>query len=75
MEIGKLYGLGVGPGDPELVTLKAARIIKETDIIFAPQSRNGKPSVALNIVQNIIDEREEECEILQPLFPMTEDKD
>lgn len=74
MSIGKLYGLGVGPGDPELVTLKAARIIKETDIIFAPKSRNGKPSVALNIVQGIIDERETECEILQPLFPMTEDK-
>lgn len=75
MAIGKLYGIGVGPGDPELVTLKAARIIKETDIIFAPKSRNGKPSVALNIVQGIIDEREDECEILQPLFPMTEDKD
>lgn len=75
MAIGKLYGIGVGPGDPELVTLKAARIIKETDIVFAPKSRNGKPSVALNIVQGIIDEREDECEILQPLFPMTEDKD
>lgn len=74
MAIGKLYGLGVGPGDPELVTLKAARIIKETDIIFAPQSRSGRPSVALRIVQPIIDERENECEILQPLFPMTEDK-
>ena len=74
MAIGKLYGVGVGPGDPELVTIKAARIIKETDIIFAPKSRNGKPSVALNIVQGIIDEREQECEILQPLFPMTEDK-
>jgi precorrin-2/cobalt-factor-2 C20-methyltransferase len=75
MAIGKLYGIGVGPGDPELVTIKAARIIKETDIIFAPKSRNGKPSVALNIVQGIIDERETECEILQPLFPMTEDKE
>lgn len=75
MTIGKLYGLGVGPGDPELVTLKAARIIKETDIIFAPQSRSGRPSVALKIVQPIIDERETECEILQPLFPMTEDKE
>lgn len=75
MAIGKLYGIGVGPGDPELVTLKAARIIKETDIIFAPQSRSGKPSVALKIVQPIIDERDTECEILQPLFPMTEDKD
>ncbi|MBE6488549.1 MAG: precorrin-2 C(20)-methyltransferase [Methanosphaera stadtmanae] len=75
MTVGKLYGLGVGPGDPELVTLKAARIIKETDIIFAPQSRSGRPSVALKIVQPIIDERETECEILQPLFPMTEDKE
>ncbi|MCD7781507.1 MAG: precorrin-2 C(20)-methyltransferase [Methanosphaera sp.] len=75
MTIGKLYGIGVGPGDPELVTLKAARLIKETDIIFTPQSRNGKPSVALSIVQGIIDERETECEILQPVFPMTEDKD
>ena len=73
MAIGKLYGLGVGPGDPELVTIKAARIIKETDIIFAPQSKKGRPSVALKIVQGIIDEREEEPEILQPLFPMTED--
>ncbi|MDD6285684.1 MAG: precorrin-2 C(20)-methyltransferase [Methanosphaera sp.] len=75
MAIGKLYGIGVGPGDPDLLTIKAAKIIKNTDIIFAPKSKNGKPSVALNIAQQIIDEREEECEILQPLFPMTEDKD
>ncbi len=75
MSIGKLYGIGVGPGDPELLTLKGARLIKETDIIFAPQSKNGKPSVALNIVQDIIDQRDEECEIFQPLFPMTEDKE
>ncbi|MBR0471574.1 MAG: precorrin-2 C(20)-methyltransferase [Methanosphaera sp.] len=73
MAIGKLYGIGVGPGDPELVTIKAARIIKNTDIIFAPQSKKGRPSVALRIVQGIIDEREKEPEILQPLFPMTED--
>ena len=64
MAIGKLYGIGVGPGDPDLLTIKAAKIIKNTDIIFAPKSKNGKPSVALNIAQQIIDEREEECEIL-----------
>lgn len=75
MAIGKLYGIGVGPGDPELVTMKAVRLIKETDILFAPQSRSGKPSVALNIIQKYVDEREEECEIYQPLFPMTEDKE
>lgn len=33
---GKLYGIGVGPGDPELMTLKAVRIIKECDIIAVP---------------------------------------
>ena len=33
---GKLYGIGVGPGDPELMTLKAVRIIKESDVIVAP---------------------------------------
>lgn len=73
MAIGKLYGVGVGPGDPELLTLKAARIVKEADIIFAPQSKKGRASVALKIVQGIIDEREKAPEILQPLFPMTED--
>lgn len=33
---GKLYGLGVGPGDPELMTLKAVRILKECDVIAVP---------------------------------------
>ena len=52
MAIGKLYGVGVGPGDPELVTIKAARIIKETDIIFAPKSRNGKRSIKYSTGNN-----------------------
>ena len=30
---GKLYGVGLGPGDPELVTVKAARLIKEADVV------------------------------------------
>ncbi len=75
MNIGKLYGVGVGPGDPELLTLKAARILKETDTLFTPQSRKGKPSVALSIVQSVLDERDQMCEILEPVFPMTEDED
>ena len=33
---GTLYGVGVGPGDPELLTLQAVRIIRESDVIFAP---------------------------------------
>ena len=38
---GILYGLGVGPGDPELLTLKAVRILKEADLILAEDTRTS----------------------------------
>ena len=47
MKTGKLYGVSVGPGDPELMTLKAVRIIKEADIIAIPaESREYAPPTA-----------------------------
>lgn len=48
MEQGKLYGVGVGPGDPELLTLKAARILRQCDVIAAPRAGAGA-QVALEI--------------------------
>ena len=36
---GKLFGVGIGPGDSELLTLKAVRVIKEADIIAVPGSK------------------------------------
>ncbi|KOV81387.1 precorrin-2 C(20)-methyltransferase [Nocardia sp. NRRL S-836] len=39
---GKLYGVGVGPGDPELVTVKAARLIREADVIAYHSARHGR---------------------------------
>ncbi|MCX7903349.1 MAG: precorrin-2 C(20)-methyltransferase [Caloramator sp.] len=48
----KFYGIGIGPGDPELLTLKALRIIKESDIIFVPSSK-GK-SLAKDIVKEYL---------------------
>ena len=33
---GKLYGIGVGPGDPELLTLKAVRLIRDCDVLAVP---------------------------------------
>ena len=53
MSFGKLYGVGVGPGDKELVTLKALRILNESDVIMAPVMKNGEKT-ALNIVEEHI---------------------
>ncbi len=45
---GRLYGVGLGPGDPELVTLKARRVIEAADVVAYPTSRRG-PGVARRI--------------------------
>lgn len=45
-----LYGVGVGPGDPELITLKAVRIIQESPVLAVPETGSGT-SVALEIIK------------------------
>ena len=48
MKQGILYGVGVGPGDPELMTRKAVRILETCDVIAAPQSEgNDKTAMAI----------------------------
>lgn len=51
---GKLYGVGVGPGDKELVTYKAVRILQESDIIMVPLMKSGERT-AYDIVQDYIE--------------------
>lgn len=51
---GTLWGVSVGPGDPELMTLKAARIIQSCPIVLAPRT-NGKDSFALAIAEGAYD--------------------
>ncbi len=46
-----LYGVGVGPGDPELVTVKAARILREADVVVVPVSDTGEAGRAERIVR------------------------
>jgi precorrin-2/cobalt-factor-2 C20-methyltransferase len=63
-QLGQLYGLGIGPGDPELLTLKAYRILTSVPVIAYPTSEKGK-SVAREIVAEFI--RSEQLEIPLPL--------
>ena len=49
---GKLYGIGVGPGDPELMTIKAVRIINQSDVIVVP-GKQAEDSVAYRIAAGI----------------------
>jgi precorrin-2/cobalt-factor-2 C20-methyltransferase len=50
---GTFFGVGLGPGDPELLTLKAARVLGEVDWIFLPGSSDGKPSFAGRIIEDL----------------------
>ncbi len=70
--IGTLYGLGVGPGDPELITVKAFRVIQESPVIAYPRKRKGSKSYAHRIAEVYI--RPEEKEMLGLVFPMTKDQ-
>lgn len=70
---GKLYGVGVGPGDPELLTLKAMRLIKEAPVIAVP-AEEPKNSVAYQIVVQAYPQLEEK-ELLAVSMPMTKNKE
>lgn len=68
MKKGKLYGVGVGPGDKELITLKALRVLRESDVIMVPVMRSGEKT-AFGIVEEYIDGKE----IVECRMPMTKD--
>ncbi|MES0490214.1 MAG: precorrin-2 C(20)-methyltransferase [Leptospirales bacterium] len=69
---GRLYGIGAGPGDPELLTIKAYRVLQETPVIAYPQGKKGSDGYAYTIIKSLIDS---DKKTLLPLsFPMTKDK-
>lgn len=69
MTRGILYGLGVGPGDPELLTVKAVRILREADVIAVPDKGAGERT-ALNIVKNYVEGKP----LLTCVTPMVRDQ-
>lgn len=71
MKKGTLYGIGVGPGDPDLITIKGAKILASCPHVFVPKARLAGESVALSIAQEHIHDG---AEIHEVVFPMTMDK-
>lgn len=69
---GILYGIGVGPGEPELMTLKALRIIRSCDVIVLPAA-SKEACYAYRIVYEVCPEIEEKILLCMP-FPMIQDE-
>lgn len=70
---GIIYGVGVGPGDPELMTLKAVRLIRETDVIAVPGTEPVQ-SVAYRIAVQAVPELAEK-EVIAVNMPMIRDRE
>lgn len=72
MKSGTLYGIGVGPGDPELMTVKGAGIISRCKYIFAPKARGERGSTARAIASPYLGS---DSAVQELVFPMTTDQD
>ena len=68
MATGRLYGLGLGPGDPELVTLKALRLLRAAPVVAYPAPEDGD-SFARRIVAEWLDRGQREIAIRFPMRP------
>ena len=64
---GTFYGIGVGPGDPELLTMKAIKAIENADVLIAPKTEKKDGSVALSIAKPYL---KKDIEIVYQVFPM-----
>lgn len=71
MKLGVLYGIGVGPGDPDLMTLKGARTLERCRHVFVPKARSENGSIALAIAERYL---RPGCRVCELVFPMSADR-
>ena len=69
---GTLYGVGVGPGDPDYMTLKAVKVLADVDVIYTASSTKNSHSLAVKIAAPHIPEN---TPVHRIAFPMSKDKD
>ena len=72
MTPGVFYGIGVGPGDPELMTVKGAALLARCPNVFVPKARIASESVALGIARRYVSAG---AAIHELVFPMTDNED
>jgi precorrin-2/cobalt-factor-2 C20-methyltransferase len=70
MTLGTFYGIGVGPGDPELITLNGKHVIERARYVFVPKARSKSESIALAIAQKHISRF---AAVQELVFPMVTD--
>lgn len=70
-QLGTFWGVGVGPGDPELLTLKAHRILTQSPVVCIPKQGFSADGYSYNIVKGFLDASKQE--LVELIFPMTKD--
>ena len=70
MKTGKLYGVGIGPGDTQYLTLRAADVLRSVDVVFTVISPNASNSVS----QSVVDYLQPRGEVRLQVFSMSRDK-
>jgi precorrin-2/cobalt-factor-2 C20-methyltransferase len=72
MALGKFFGVGIGPGDPELLTQKATRVLNGVPVIFVPKAKITDEGMALQILLNSVVNKTG-AELRELVFPMSKD--
>ena len=52
---GKFYGVGVGPGSPDMLTLRAKRVLESVAAVYVPRATSGGDSLARSILEGVLD--------------------
>ncbi len=68
----KFFGIGVGPGDKELITIKAVRVLSNIDVVILPEAKKDTGSTAYGIAKEYINPI---AKMITCEFPMVKDKD
>jgi precorrin-2/cobalt-factor-2 C20-methyltransferase len=72
-KIGRLYGVGVGPGDPELLTLRAYHLLSRIPVIFVPLKDEKSRSYARSVIKNLV--KKSDGKVVGVVLPMLRDKE